>query len=136
MSTEIQGINRRSLAKGAAWAAPAVLATAAMPAYAASMCGDGPFVYRSGGIRYLLVISGTLLLEGMSQLMHPGAGSLTVQAKYGFMTYHNISRWLEFQSLPGVNTGAHLLLVGAESCQLTQGIIRLLLLLIDLRLHL
>lgn len=33
-----ENINRRSLAKGAAWAAPAVLATAAIPAYAASSC--------------------------------------------------------------------------------------------------
>lgn len=33
-----ENINRRSLAKGAAWAAPAVLATTAIPAYAASRC--------------------------------------------------------------------------------------------------
>lgn len=33
------GVSRRSLAKGAAWAAPAVLATAAVPAYAASRPG-------------------------------------------------------------------------------------------------
>lgn len=52
MNTENQGINRRSLAKGAAWAAPAVLATATVPTYAASMCGSGPFVYRSGGLQY------------------------------------------------------------------------------------
>lgn len=32
------GISRRSVAKGAAWAAPAVLATATVPAYAASQC--------------------------------------------------------------------------------------------------
>lgn len=31
-----KGLNRRTLAKGVAWAAPAVLATAAVPAYAAS----------------------------------------------------------------------------------------------------
>lgn len=31
-------VNRRSLAKGAAWAAPAIVATAAVPAYAASRC--------------------------------------------------------------------------------------------------
>lgn len=33
-----QALSRRSLAKGAAWAAPAVLATTAIPAYAASRC--------------------------------------------------------------------------------------------------
>ncbi len=43
-------ISRRSLAKGAAWAAPAVLATAAVPAYAAS-CGQVAIRY-GGGIGY------------------------------------------------------------------------------------
>lgn len=33
-------IHRRSLMKGAAWAAPAVAASAAVPAYAASVCGS------------------------------------------------------------------------------------------------
>lgn len=33
------GVSRRSLAKGATWAAPAILATAAVPAYAASRPG-------------------------------------------------------------------------------------------------
>ncbi len=44
-------ISRRALAKGAAWAAPAVLATAAVPAYAASMCGV-PRLRYGGGIDY------------------------------------------------------------------------------------
>lgn len=33
-------INRRALAKGAAWTAPVVLATSAVPAYAASHCPE------------------------------------------------------------------------------------------------
>lgn len=44
-------ISRRSLAKGAAWAAPAVIATAAVPAYAASLCGNVRVRY-GGGINY------------------------------------------------------------------------------------
>lgn len=33
-------INRRALAKGAAWSAPLILATATVPAYAASRCPE------------------------------------------------------------------------------------------------
>lgn len=46
-----ENINRRSLAKGAAWAAPAVLATAAMPAYAAS-CDATPTIFARAFYHY------------------------------------------------------------------------------------
>lgn len=50
------GVSRRSLAKGTAWAAPVILATAAVPAYAASRPGTSTSAqgvyYHSIGIRY------------------------------------------------------------------------------------
>lgn len=44
-------VSRRSLVKGASWAAPVVVSTALVPAYAASMCGE-PGVRFSGGPYY------------------------------------------------------------------------------------
>lgn len=49
------GITRRNLARGAVWAAPVVVASSFVPAYAASRCASGPVsVNFSGGTRTVL----------------------------------------------------------------------------------
>lgn len=44
-------ISRRNLAKGSAWVAPVVIASSAVPAYAASQCNN-PSVYAEGSVDY------------------------------------------------------------------------------------
>lgn len=45
-------INRRSLVKGAAWAAPVVATSAAIPAYAASQCTPDPSIFTRNFYHY------------------------------------------------------------------------------------
>ena len=48
MTLSSSGTSRRTLAKGAAWAAPVLLASTAIPAYAASMCESYRSNFNSG----------------------------------------------------------------------------------------
>lgn len=51
MTSSAKTPSRRNLVKGAAWAAPAVVATSAVPAYAASRC-PAPSIVSAGSVTY------------------------------------------------------------------------------------
>lgn len=89
-------ISRRSLAKGAAWAAPAVLATATVPAYAASRCQ--PTLSFSGGLTYnwgTLGSSSTnqqLQLGGQTYVNNLPAGVTVTSISYTFWVQNRIGQ--------------------------------------------
>lgn len=94
MSTDI---SRRSLAKGASWAAPIVVSTALVPAYAASLCGL-PTVRFSGGPSYRFGAIGspsteqTLGLGGQLWVDNLPAGVTVTNIEYVFWVQNRIGQ--------------------------------------------
>lgn len=73
MTLSSSGTSRRTLAKGAAWAAPVLLASTAIPAYAASMCES----YRSNfnsGFSLQNPVSGSLWVPGSNRVYNGNDG--------------------------------------------------------------
>lgn len=102
MTSSAHTTSRRTLVKGAAWAAPAVVASAAVPAYAASQCT--PSVWGTSSVRYPWGTAGALLTDQKLTAMGTVSASLP---KGAVITEIGYEIWVEQrnESLPNGNRG-------------------------------